>query len=445
MLSSSKSELIVLQGRMPGDTTDSCFTEKDIAPNGDCGFKTLGVTRKELVNTLLPLINDISFRENIYSEVSNSLTLQGELSGYSKKFSKIFNDRLNTHTQLDEYCRTLCALCPETQGMQLEEKLKWLKQNNQASFAEKLVAFQSQLTDYEQKLKEICVDVEFVKKYINKYNNGMWLGYESAILFAKQKKISLYIWQRFNKESNQLILTNSYTDESNLTTIHMLSAMTNTHFNRLIIHPELTKIKKYEHELAAKISELSALKSQLASSQEDLAKKRSLETSKDNAVEPNSKKVKISTQDSLSTEMGTCLHEDYAKMSSAYLSGVKILVSKAEAGDTNYFSCADLPKKMKAFQWACINQNEKAARFLLLNNGAEVQKYLFAFEQKQNLARIVSIVTKQNMSADFHVLLCPSCQTPSVAANTIGFFAVPSITPPVLATVVEQSYNSKMS
>ncbi len=176
---------ITLEGILP-DGNAIQFEEEDISPNGNCGFIGLGTSRKELTEQLLLASNDSAVRESVWLEMAESL-LTGEiiLKG-SQKY-------INNYFQKDD------------EKSKVEFKLFL---NSEKTF----IDYMNILADEEVKL---------------------FLGYGSALAYARIVGINLYIWQ---KDIGQKLVLSNHEENGGDQTIHLLHTAGFTHFNLLVVN-----------------------------------------------------------------------------------------------------------------------------------------------------------------------------------------------------------------
>ncbi len=223
----------LLSAQMPGENTQTYFREKTIVGDGNCGFRALNVSRDDLANILLTCADDAAAREALQNEIYEALTdpdpliktneanyLLTELENYWIIKNKIFN--------------RFSALL----NLSLLESITWLRDHQHLEEAADLesVEIGIQLTD--DALHRYCQSKEAFEAYVNTYRNGkLWLGHESALLYAKAKHFSLYIWTESTSSENLELQKSHVLPQSTQPGVHLLHRDGSTHFNVLSAEP----------------------------------------------------------------------------------------------------------------------------------------------------------------------------------------------------------------
>ena len=232
----------LLRGRL--NEKDIYFTEEFIKADGDCGFTALRVTRQLVVDSLLDLINkNKDIRLFLTDEIENSL-LSEEWERNEERWEKIKKEFQHTEAQLDESVRETKKLFhpDETKDMDCNRLIEFI--TNKPNFSiqlEKLKKVHYEEAESKRNRKLYCQSEEVALDYIRAYQeNKLWLGYKTALLYAKQANINLFIWKKI-KDTNKIELMDDDLDKLKLesseqpkSTIHMVFSGGYTHFNLLI-------------------------------------------------------------------------------------------------------------------------------------------------------------------------------------------------------------------
>lgn len=219
------------------------FEEHYALGNGDCGFIVLGTDRTELSDKLLQFKDSEDYRKKLAPEIYNAffegsikgipeidnafITLNKEMTDLDKTYSKI-NSQVNCPPVEDGF---------KTQAQQLLEYLKanLEKVSGKTTYkklAEELEKSMREIEQVNQSLHALCSSPKVYEYYLKAYKTtGLWLGYESAKLFAEIMKRNLFIFERI-PNTNNLILRDCYCSNHQDVT-YMLHTNGYTHFNML--------------------------------------------------------------------------------------------------------------------------------------------------------------------------------------------------------------------
>ncbi|MFY7697286.1 MAG: ankyrin repeat domain-containing protein [Legionella sp.] len=204
------------------------FQESEVASDGDCGFSCLGVSREELTDTLKANADNEQIREALWLEVVEALINKDFLTQ-------------NSDDILDEFYTQNSDEARET-------------------------------------LKSFCIEKKTFIAYLKALANNkkkIWLGYQSALEFAKCRNWNIYIWQPGQK-TNDLKLYSSQTCEQPEKTIHLLHTASFTHFNRLTINdPEIAPLATEVQNLSIPSPPVTPIKQKSSSSKPIIDDKQS--------------------------------------------------------------------------------------------------------------------------------------------------------------------------
>lgn len=171
------------------------FREEMVLGNGHCGFTTLGATREQVVDVLLPLAVDEAAREALWEEI----------------FEAFETNNLQRTADFEALYRDL-----HRQNISGEER-------DQAHL--RIVAY--------------CKRENVFRSYINAYRGNLWLGYKSALLYAQMTEITVYVWRKTG-ESQRIEIIGANVAEEPRQLVHMFLTQGYTHYNLLVEVPELT-------------------------------------------------------------------------------------------------------------------------------------------------------------------------------------------------------------
>ncbi len=235
----------LLKATLPKLGTLIEFEEHNAKADGDCGFTCLGTDREKLSEKLLSSKNSKEHREFLSEEIINAFVTYDATSGEEGlKPYDIENWQNYYHTwkqKEKEFDKLFCEIQNKLSDKKLitqdniDDSIRWLKNNNKSSEAEllmkkKLVVFQAS-----EKLKTFSESINVFEYYVNALkSNRLWLGYSSALLYAKLANITLYIWEKNTKNKNQLELIDHHIGDGNVSDgFHILHTDGFTHFNFL--------------------------------------------------------------------------------------------------------------------------------------------------------------------------------------------------------------------
>jgi len=116
--------------------------------------------------------------------------------------------------------------------------ITWLQNNNRNIDAQALTDHRLALYQTERGLENYCQSSTIFKHYISAFaNTALWLDYQSALLYARQANINLYIWKKDKNNTCDLTLIDYHKHTDNADTaqneIHLLFTDGFTHFNLL--------------------------------------------------------------------------------------------------------------------------------------------------------------------------------------------------------------------
>jgi hypothetical protein len=229
----------LLLGKMPNSDILTEFAEHSVDPNGNCGFTTLGVDRPQLAKTLLSLENDLSARASLTKVIENALKSQ-EIKPPDANGQELIETVYSKQERFDELFRKIRNVLTDeaTKKLTCDQLITWLWNNNRVNEAQELSVQRLAVHQAETNLEIYCQTQEVFKYYIQLFaESGLWLDYKSALLYAKQTNIALYIWKKKENNPSQLTLIDYHEITGSSHTIqneiHMLFTSGFSHFNLL--------------------------------------------------------------------------------------------------------------------------------------------------------------------------------------------------------------------
>ncbi len=238
-----------LFGIFPDRIQAANFIEHPVVGDDDCGFHVLGVTRSQLVDRLLPLEYDLNARQLLVPEIRATL-LVGDVPEHIKPavwrelkhqyqiaWKELDRIMIEAKTGIDE---------PYPDELGLSGRVDWLNERITAAATQTLTTVFSTFEEKNQEIDAFCQLPETFTTYVRLYEipKTLWLGYQTALLWAQISHVSLMIWRKNTDDASMLTLINVHqaTEESNV--IHMLHTSGFTHFNLL----EQTNIRNLAEE-----------------------------------------------------------------------------------------------------------------------------------------------------------------------------------------------------
>ena len=110
------------------------YDENHVAADGNCGFTTLGITRGQLVNALLPLRKDVENRIFLSDEIYSAF-MQSEFTIDDKGLALRDQD-IAKQTDIDTLFRKIRNDMPEAMThLSIDDTIKWLLTNGRADEA----------------------------------------------------------------------------------------------------------------------------------------------------------------------------------------------------------------------------------------------------------------------------------------------------------------------
>lgn len=218
------------------------FEENEVDGDGNCGLTAIGIDREELYNTLKRCVNDEAIRKRLTKEVADAFA-HGFIQDKGQ-WKQASEDESQNHKKLIE---TLAKFRRAHQKLPIYNQLKlkevcsksitWLSRHRQRSAAQELRNALSGWQNSKNKLRAYCRDKKVVLDYLRAYQSDgdrVWLGCQSALIYAEQKEMFLTIWDYDSYKNNiKMKLSNAPSPNEGINLI-----FTGTHYNLLNLVPE---------------------------------------------------------------------------------------------------------------------------------------------------------------------------------------------------------------
>ncbi len=257
--------IILLKAILPDSQNEIEFEEHIVKADGDCGFTAMGTDRKALSQKLLSLKNVQKNRQFLAEEIINAFFTYSVTNGEDglippkdkiKLWEKIQTEHVETQKSFDVLFSKIQNELSEKKVITQDDitsSIDWLTNNGQSEKANILQESYLKVVESQNKLELFCEDTVVFDYYTKALSNtGLWLGYKSALLYAKNTNIDLYIWRKDTKNKNCLVLIDCHeSNANNPHKIHMLHTGGFTHFNLLSEKP--TQIDKESYPLVTQI------------------------------------------------------------------------------------------------------------------------------------------------------------------------------------------------
>lgn len=223
----------------PDNNTGIECIEHEITGDNDCGFYVLGISRDQFVIQLLPLKENKQARQFLAPEIRHAF-LSDEIANELKPHTWpiIHHAYQVAWTALENTMKSMKSPIapPYPADLGLEERVEWLvKQIENDEEKEKLRKASRSYQEADTAIDEFCQNPSIFEHYINLYQipKTVWLGYQSALLWARIQQVSLHIWRRSTKNTDVLTLIDAYTSPNPYHSVHMLHTSGFSHFNLL--------------------------------------------------------------------------------------------------------------------------------------------------------------------------------------------------------------------
>ena len=225
-----------LYGFLPNQKDPTVFYEAFVKGAGDCGFIALGTDRVSLVECIKKYSNNYSKRNRLSEEILEAF-VNGELLPPKEDTVEwnLLSENLNkAQTLVDELTSAIRDIHQNVpNGLTTDKLITWLKSNIEIIDIEQLQKAHQQVCQFTEKRLLYCCKKKIFEYYVKALRGILWLGYKSALLYAEEKEITLYVWKKKQNISTQLELMESYESLEGNQIIHMLYTNNFTHFNLL--------------------------------------------------------------------------------------------------------------------------------------------------------------------------------------------------------------------
>lgn len=232
----SSTKLELLYGKISGK--DAEFEEHQVALDGSCGFHTLGADRKKVQDKLLPLSVNESDRNYLREEVQSALMV-GDIQPVGNDYQRLYDNQTKIQTEYDALVRKYKNNDITLERLDGPGIYKALAETKKVE-AKALDDLHLKVLQAEEELLKYCSRKEVYEQYVKELGKKLWLGYKSAMLYARLEGISLYVWEK-NKNQQSLRLIDHYVSAKPTNLIHMLHTNSYTHFNLLSVASPVTK------------------------------------------------------------------------------------------------------------------------------------------------------------------------------------------------------------
>lgn len=239
------------------EDVDYSFSEERVAGDGNCGFTAIGATRQQVVDCLRPLMSDAEFRLQLKEEMQQAVETE-VFTFIAESESMLLRQRTEAQSVFDGLYRQLRSRHPgwqHTQGDRQDEQqgqfMLWLEREGFDEDAKNLRDLSLLLSQAEGELTLYFTRQDVCEAYIDALGNRLWLGYQSALLYAQAKRINLFIWRKNNDgDPGSLSLMHSHQIADATNTVYILHTDGFTHFNLLVIQdltPENISVEADEY------------------------------------------------------------------------------------------------------------------------------------------------------------------------------------------------------
>lgn len=231
----------VLSAVMPDSKETVYFTEEKVLGDGNCGFYTLGASREEVVENLLQLRNNENVRRELCDEIGDAFQSGELLPPEPNEWEQIFQDYTNKTDALNKKAVEIAKIInPQIGNMELQQYLQYIEKNGNNEQNEMIASYKLEADNAQEIVKLYCQKPNVFEHYASAYKGKLWLGWKSALMYGKQKNISIFVWR---KENEKLELMGHCTGQEGGQIIHMLLTDRFTHFN-LLVRTDLSENKK---------------------------------------------------------------------------------------------------------------------------------------------------------------------------------------------------------
>ncbi len=224
-----------------------CFEEHAVKGDGNCGFTALATNRVEVVALLLACAAQVETRKFLAPEIKALLQENRQLALHTKQTQKLFTEWDALDSKCDDLVRkvndelekvSVDVKSPSTFHRQgLEGLIKLLitsSEPHKQKVLGDLQQLQSQLSRIHAQLDADCGSIEMFQRYVQQSLGGTeWLGYRSALLFARLKNYSVYIFHQPSAKSSELALLEKHESANAINTFYLLHTGRYTHYNIL--------------------------------------------------------------------------------------------------------------------------------------------------------------------------------------------------------------------
>jgi ankyrin repeat protein len=254
MWTREQKEEVILIGKTKSYLPALEFKKQPVLPTPECGFFALGITREQLVEKLLQYSKSLSHRMKLSEEIRSAL-MTGKIK--DEQWETLSAEQVRLQAQMEMTVQRVNALLAEfiKKPLDVDRLIAYLRQwDLEESVVAYLTELREKLLQSEEALISFYEREETFVRYVNHYQEGLSLGYRSALLFVESLfsfdplKIELFIWQQ-ERDSLRLSLVASAgdlsMDKENFRSVHLLYDATLTQFDLLIEKSQWNKRASY--------------------------------------------------------------------------------------------------------------------------------------------------------------------------------------------------------
>lgn len=234
--------ILTARNPSPGAGRPSRYQLKEVVVPGDdhCALYVLGTDRAAVKQALTDAVKEEAARKRLAPEILSAIELN-QLAGLKNdKWDGLATEHQGAEAALTALQARLVDSDSALASKTVEEHIEALGADTDNGRT--LQAADQRVKDGEAAKLAYCEAAEICKTYIDDgIGRNLWLGYQSILLYAEQKKITVYIWRK--GDDNSLAHIDSHVEDHPKIVIHMLHTGGYTHFNLLcepiVLDPEL--------------------------------------------------------------------------------------------------------------------------------------------------------------------------------------------------------------
>lgn len=220
------------------DDQEIRFARQRVPGDGDCGFTALEMNRSDLRDVLIELSERQDIRNRLCDEVyeafaSDKIECTLEFTSLKDKYHRRQARFDQSLRDVRERNSKIPAFSLESDGRAVySNSKKWLRENGKEEDAKRLQLAFIKTEGANTALMNYCKSQEAYRLYCEAYLNGLWLGCESAKIYAEQNHFRLFIWEQSSSQVHLILRHRTDSDQSKNRHLIFLNG---NHFDRL--HP----------------------------------------------------------------------------------------------------------------------------------------------------------------------------------------------------------------